>query len=129
MSFQITGQGIARIPAERQAILGKFDESLGQIEQELIENKKLMGVPSPDQEYLHGPMHPEFNIPDDLEEIDRAVEDGTLSPEDGRRIIEILEAAPGTAAAYDAILAEFYNGPTSPNHTAHPEQSQHLLSA
>ncbi len=134
MSFNTLGSGLPKMPsAGERSSLGFADETLGSIDEILHQHNHLRDTVTKsfhsDRDDLHGPVHPEFGFESDIDEIYRAVEDNRLSPEDARRIIDILESAPNQAAAEDALVLEFYRGETSPDYQQFHDRPSEELAA
>lgn len=66
------------------------------------------------QEAPGEPMGFEFDAKAAIEEIYRAVERRSLSPEDALRIITKIDKASTSAEVADEVLTEYYDGPTAP---------------
>jgi len=62
---------------------------------------------------IGGPVRPEFTPERQIEEIYRALEEGTLAWKDAKRMIDEVDAAPTPAKLEDDMLHEFHRGLTS----------------
>lgn len=75
--------------------------------------------PSELDPFIHGPLHLEFKPADQIAEVYRALEDGTLAWQDAKRIMDGIDTALNSAVIEEVVTLEVYKGQTSPNPEAY----------